>query len=172
MDSRILVAYASRCGATAEVAEAIGGVLSQAGAEVDVCPVRKVKDLTAYRGVVAGSAIRMGRLLPEAVKFIRRHQPRLVLMPVAWFAVGISLRQDTEEKRQGMLKAVQPVRDVFEPVDVGLFAGKLDRSKLPLIWRCVVNLARVPDGDFRDWDAIRAWAAGLAAGSLADALRS
>jgi len=51
------------------------------------------------------------------------------------------------------------------PVDVGLFAGVLDYSELSFIVRLVMKSKMkkkgVPEGDHRDWDAIRAWAEGL-----------
>ena len=39
-----------------------------------------------------------------------------------------------------------------------MFAGKLDRHDLSLGERLVVNVVHAPDGDFRDWNAIRTWA--------------
>jgi menaquinone-dependent protoporphyrinogen oxidase len=44
-----------------------------------------------------------------------------------------------------------------------LFAGKLVRKQLAFPERAIVSALRVPDGDFRDWPAITAWAAGIAA---------
>jgi menaquinone-dependent protoporphyrinogen oxidase len=57
MRPRILVAYASRAGSTAEVAEVIGRVLREGGPEVDVCPVGDVHSLAGYDALVLGSAI-------------------------------------------------------------------------------------------------------------------
>lgn len=48
-----------------------------------------------------------------------------------------------------------------------VFAGKLDKSKLSFPERALVFAFRAADGDFRDWDAIAAWA-----GEIADALRA
>ena len=61
MNNKILVTYASRAGSTAEVAEAIGKTLTEGGAQVDVIPMQDVNDLSPYRAVVAGSAIRQAR---------------------------------------------------------------------------------------------------------------
>ena len=57
MSGRILVAYASRGGSTAGVAEAIGQTLAAGGSEVDVRSMTEIDDVTAYQAVVAGSAI-------------------------------------------------------------------------------------------------------------------
>ena len=70
MTTKILVTYASRFGSTAGVAEAIGKVLAENGAQVDVLPMRQVKDLAAYQAVVAGSAINGGAWLPGALEFV------------------------------------------------------------------------------------------------------
>jgi menaquinone-dependent protoporphyrinogen IX oxidase len=45
MSKNILVTYASRTGFTATVAEAIGQVLAEHGAQVDVLPMQAVKDI-------------------------------------------------------------------------------------------------------------------------------
>nr|HQD26703.1 flavodoxin domain-containing protein [Methanoculleus thermophilus] len=65
MAERILVAYATRYGSTADVAEAIGDELRKSGADVDVKPVGEVRDLSLYRAAVIGSPIYMGKWLPE-----------------------------------------------------------------------------------------------------------
>ena len=90
MTTRILVTYASRSGTTAEIAEAIGQTLTKGGAQVDVMPMQEVKDLAPYQAVVAGSAIRGARWLPEAVQFIRAHQSTLRHKPFAMFTVCIT----------------------------------------------------------------------------------
>ena len=53
------------------------------------------------------------------------------------------------------------MRGVVQPVDVGLFAGTMDYSKLSFVLRLVIKAMKVPEGDFRNWDAIRDWAANV-----------
>ena len=155
---KILVAYASRAGSTGEVAEAIGQVLCDGGAAVDVRLAKEVTDLSPYRAVVVGSGIRVGKWLPEAVEFVERHRELLSRMPVACFAVCLTLKEDTEENRREVAAYLDPVRDLVQPVDVGLFAGVMDYNKLPFIFRLMMKAMGSPEGDFRDWEAIRAWA--------------
>jgi menaquinone-dependent protoporphyrinogen IX oxidase len=57
MDNQVLVVYATKHGATAEIAEKIGQVLRQAGLRTDVLPTDRVSDLAAYKAVVLGSAV-------------------------------------------------------------------------------------------------------------------
>jgi menaquinone-dependent protoporphyrinogen oxidase len=161
MSERILVAYASKCGSTGEVAEAIGEALCNGGAAVDVQRVKNVSDVSPYRAVVVGSAIRMGRWLPEAVKFVEMHRDALSQVPVAYFAVCMTLQEDTEENRREAAAYLDPVREMVQPVDAGLFAGAMDYGKLSLPFRWIIQAMKVPEGDFRDWDSIRAWGTNL-----------
>ena len=61
MCNQILVAYATKYGATAEIAEKIGQVLRQAGLRTDVLPANRVGNLTSYKAVVLGSAVYIGK---------------------------------------------------------------------------------------------------------------
>jgi menaquinone-dependent protoporphyrinogen oxidase len=161
MSDKVLVAYASRCGSTGEVAEAIGQVLGNGGAAVDVRLVKEVTDVSPYRAVIVGSAIRAGNWLPEAVKFVETHREALSRMPVAYFAVCLTLKEDTEDNRRTVAAHLDPIRETVQPVDVGLFAGALDPSKMSFILRLIMKTAKSPEGDFRDWEAIRTWAANV-----------
>lgn len=167
MTKRILVTYASRAGSTAGVAEAIARTLTESGAQVDVLPMEDVKDLSPYRAVVAGSAIRQARWLPEAIGFIRKHRETLLHKPFAMFTVCITLAMsNSEQYRSAVAGWVAPVRDLARPLSEGLFAGMLDFSKLPVNWdtlklRATVAMGIFPRGDRRDWNAIRAWAESL-----------
>ena len=161
MVSKVLVVYASKAGSTGEVAEVIGQVLCEGGASVDVRLAKEVSDLSPYRAVVVGSAIRIGRWLPEAVQFVERHQAALKTMPVAYFQVSGFLKEDTPDKRQEAATFLDPVRALVTPVGEGLFAGKMDYSKLSFFDRTIAKMVGSVEGDWRDWDAIRAWADSL-----------
>lgn len=167
MDNQILVTYASRSGSTAEIAAAIGQSLSGDGIRVDVLPMQKVKDLSAYRAVVIGSAIRNRAWLPEAMQFLKMHQSELSQKPFATFTVCITLAMSNSgQYRQAVAGWTQPVRSQVRPVSEGLFAGRLDFSRLPFNWdtvklRAVVALGIFPKEDRRDWKAIHAWAESL-----------
>jgi menaquinone-dependent protoporphyrinogen oxidase len=167
MSSRILVTYASRAGSTAEVAEAIGEVLARNGMTVDVFPMQDVTDLSIYRAVVAGSAIRKSEWLPEAVRFVQTHRSELAGKPFATFTVCITLAMANSDRyRQAVREWTLPVRALVKPRSEGLFAGKLDFHKLPvtldtLKLRLTVALGIFPKEDRRDWSAVRAWAESL-----------
>ena len=166
MNDKILVTYASRNGATAGVAEAIGKTLAECGAQVDVIPMKDVKYLDAYRAVVAGSAIQGGQWLPEALEFVQTFQAGLAKKPFAAFLVCMTLAMPKGHYREHVSTWLAPVRALIKPVSEGLFAGALDISKVPsfsdrLKFRISVLSGVWSEGDHRDWDAIRAWAEGL-----------
>ncbi len=164
MSGKILVTYASKTGSTAGVAEAIGKTLAEGGAQVDVLPMQAVNDLDSYGAVVAGSAIRDRKWLPEAMQFVRTHQATLARKPFATFLVCMTLAMPNGEKyRDFVVDLAQPVRALVKPVREGQFAGALDISKLSswgdrLKFRMSVALGVWKEGDHRDWNAIRVWA--------------
>ena len=161
---RVLVAYASRHGATAEIAEAIGRALRDAGLEVDVVEASAVDDVSRYEAVVLGSAVYVGRWLEAARDLVDESGDALAERPVWLFSSGPIGDPPKPEAEQ----AVQ-IDDVSERTgarDHRLFAGKLDRSALGFGESAVVLAFRAPEGDFRDWDEIAAWA-----GEIARALR-
>ena len=167
INNKVLITYASRTGSTAEIAEAIGKTLSQRGTQVEVLPMQDVKDLSVYGAVVAGSAMRSSKWLPEAMQFITTHRSVLSQKPFATFTVCITLAMsNSEQYRQAVAKWIQPVRAQVKPISEGLFAGRLDFSKLPFNWdtlklRAVVALGIFPKEDRRDWKAVSQWADGI-----------
>jgi menaquinone-dependent protoporphyrinogen oxidase len=157
---RVLVAAASRHGATAEIAETIGGVLSGRLAHVDVVDVDDVDRLGDYDAVVLGSAVYMGHWLKSGAAFAATHSVELRARPTWLFSsgpVGVP-------PRPGATEAV----DVTEVVaatgatEHRLFAGKLDKSKLSFRERAVMRAVGGHDGDYRESDEIRAWAEAIA----------
>lgn len=156
-----MVAYATRAGSTGEVAEAIGEALGDAGSEVDVRLAKDGADVSPYQAVVLGSAIRVGKWLPEAVKFVEAHREALEQVPVAFFTVCMTMKDPTEENCLEVEGYTDPVREMVQPVDEGFFAGALDASKLSFVARLAMKAMKAPEGNFRDWEAIRAWVANV-----------
>lgn len=164
MNGKILVAYATWSGSAGEVAKAVGETLLEGGAIVDVRPAKEVTDLSPYSAVVVGSAIHAGQLHSKAMKFFVTHEAALSSMPVACFIVCLTMQEDTEENRctvAGYLDVLSEKAPRIQPIDVGLFAGKLDYKKLALPFKLILKMMKAQEGDFRDWEAIRAWATNL-----------
>jgi menaquinone-dependent protoporphyrinogen oxidase len=168
MSGDVLVTYATRAGATAGVADAIGRALAAAGLPVSVQPMAAVHDLSPYRAVVAGSAIQGGAWLPEAMAFVTARRAELVQRPFAAFLVCMTMampRVDTY--RDHVAHWLAPVRALARPVSEGLFAGAFELAKVPrapdrLRFRLSIRLGIWPTGDHRDWQAIGAWGQSLA----------
>ena len=161
MDKRILVAYASKYGSTGGVADAIGKGLCSKGAAVDVLLMKNAVNLSSYQGVIVGSAIYMGKWLPEAVDFVKKNVEVLRRIPVAYFLVCMTLCKPTEENRAKVLAYLDPVlKEMAEikPVGIGAFAGALDYNNLSWLNKKILKSKGTPEGDFRDWKAIRTWA--------------
>jgi len=161
--NRILVAYATRTGSTAEVAAYVAEVLRSTGATVDVRHVRTVHEVKGYDAVVVGSPIRLGHWLPEAVEFVKANREALSHIPTAYFLVSGLLREDTPEMRQKVLGYLDPARAILEPISIGLFAGKMDYSKTDGFDRSIAEAVSSAEGDWRNWEAIRGWACNLQA---------
>jgi len=164
MKKRVLISYASRCGSTGGVAEAMGQVLCGMGASADIRLVGKVNDLSPYHAVIVGSAIRRGKWLPEAVGFVKDNQDMLGRLPIAYFVVCLSMKDDTAENRSKVMAYLDPVRKEapkIQPVAVGLFPGALDFGKLSFVDKMFFQAKGVSEGDYRDWPAVKAWASAV-----------
>ena len=166
MNGKILVTYASRAGSTKGVAEAIGQTLAESGTQVEVRPVQDVHDLTPYAAVIAGSAIQRKQWLPEAMDFVRTNRAALAQKPFAAFQVCMTLAMPNQQYHFIAAEWMKPVSDLVKPRCQSLFAGALDISKVPgwldrLKFRVSVAFGVWTEGDHRDWQAIRKWAASL-----------
>ncbi len=158
MSARILVAYASPKGSTAGIAQAIGKELQSAGYDVDVSELGGVSSLGEYSAVVIGGPIYMGKIVADVGKFVGKFRETLMKMPVAAFTVGMAPLGTDPAVIDKSMAIFQGALAPLEPVAVTMFAGKVDPDKLSFIQRWMVNKAKAPVGDFRDWDAIAAWA--------------
>lgn len=165
---RILVVYESQFGSTAEVAEAIGNVLEAKGAPVDVKKIKDVTTIDEYSKVVIGSAIQYDKWMPEAREFVKTHQNVLEGMDVSCFFVCLVLSKGTEksiQKSKGYALKINELIPSVKVDTVGQFAGVLDYSKMSfgqrLAAKALFAIIGVKEGDYRDWEAIRAWAAGV-----------
>lgn len=168
MDVQVLVAYATKYGATAEIAEKIGQVLRGAGLRADVLPADRVSDLTPYQAVVLGSAVYAGRWRKEAATFLEANEERLAERQVWLFSSGPTGEGDAVQLMKGWRfpEAQQPIADRIQPRDIALFHGLIDMKKLNLAEKLIIKALKAPVGDFRDWDAITSWAV-----AIADALK-
>jgi menaquinone-dependent protoporphyrinogen oxidase len=164
MNKKVLVAYASKYGATKEIAEKIGQMLKDAGIAVEVQPADRVKDLGAYQAVVLGSAVYIGGWRKAAARFLKANEKALAEKIVWLFSSGPTGQGDPVELVKGWRfpKALQHIADRVKPVDIALFQGAAFPEKMSPIGRWMIKNVKAPLGDFRDWNAITVWAGTIA----------
>ena len=164
MDGKVLVTYATKYGATAEIAEKIGQVLRQAGLPTDVLPTDRVSDLTTYKAIILGSAVYAGQWRKEAVTFLEANEKMMAERPVWLFSSGPLGEGDPVQLMKGWRfpEALQPIADRIQPRDIAFFHGELDLKKLSFAEKLIVKGIKAPVGDFRDWDAITSWTTAIA----------
>lgn len=161
---RVLVSAASRHGATAEIAQAIGRALSEQGLTVTVIPPEDVRSLDGYDAVIIGSAVYMGHWLGTAKELVNRFGTALADRPVWLFSsgpVGNPSGKLAESMNQDPVDLPAMV-EVAHARDHRIFSGKLDRKRLSLPRRAGLLVFRSLNGDFRDWAQIRQWAESIA----------
>jgi menaquinone-dependent protoporphyrinogen oxidase len=164
MSNRILVAYGTKHGSTAEIANTIGQVIQEAGLDVDVLSADAVEDLTPYAAVVLGSAVYVGKWREEAAKFLESHEAELTQRPVWLFSSGPTGEGDPVELLNGwrLPEAQERVAERISPRDIAVFHGNADTKKMGFGEKLMLKAVKAKTGDYRDWDAIRAWASGVA----------
>jgi menaquinone-dependent protoporphyrinogen oxidase len=156
----VLVAAASRHGATQEIAEAIGETLQAENITVEVARLEDVATVFPYDAFVLGSAIYMGRWLRPAREFIDEHVELISARPTWLFSsgpIGSSPRSGAGESFHAA-----DIIEITHAREHRLFAGKLDKHDLGLTERALSGALRVPGGDFRRWEDVTAWATTIA----------
>lgn len=166
----ILVCYASKHGATREIAEAIAQGVRHRIREsanlrdddpphVTVTGAEHAPNPVDFDAVIAGSAVYMGRWQRAAREWVDAHADRLANMPLWLFSSGPIGDTAYPVEEPGDIAQISALMDVR---GTALFAGRLHRSSMHIAERAVVAALRVPDGDYRDWDRIRSWAGAIA----------
>lgn len=162
---RVLVAYASKMGSTAEIADAIADQLRSHHLDVVAAPFGSAPDPSEFHGVVLGSAVYTTRWMKAARRFLRAHRETLAGRPTWLFESGPT--GDVAERRHESPAAVIRLAEEIGSPPIKVFGGNLDpaRATTPLA-RWVANSDMA--GDYRNWEQIRAWADEIAERLLGD----
>lgn len=158
----VLIAYASKRGSTAEIAETVAATLRRAGLEVDLEPVEAVKDLDRYGAVVLGSAVYMKRWRGDARHFLKEHRKALRQMPFWVFSSGPV--GDPADDNPDWMEPPNLVEKVEEMGARGhvVFGGSLPLQPRGVMERAMVEGTPKQHRDRRDWSEIREWAGQVA----------
>jgi menaquinone-dependent protoporphyrinogen oxidase len=163
----VLVTAATKNGSTGEIAQAIGAALTDRGVPAVVTPPDEVGDIGEYDAVVLGSAVYSGHWMPAATALVERCSDAWVDRPVWLFSSGpIGKPGRSLTKKMGADPVdLSHIRAVTGAREHRMFAGKLEKKDVGPVQRIGLALFGM-QGDFRDWNAIGTWSAGIA-----DALR-
>lgn len=156
--AKVLVAYASKRGSTAEIAARIAAVLRESGEQVDCVEAGAVTELDGYDAVVLGSAVYMRRWRGDARHFLRRHRRALERTPLWVFSSG-----PTGDPARDNPAWTEPPHTIRKAEQVGarehvVFGGRMPDEPHGALERSMVQGTPPEWRDRRDWDAIGAWA--------------
>jgi menaquinone-dependent protoporphyrinogen oxidase len=173
---RVLVAYASRHGATRGIAERVAETLKAQGLDVTLEPVEGATATSDFDAFVIGSGAYVGHWLKEATRFVERNRAVLERRPVWLFSSGPIGTETVDAKGRDVLEASEPhefadFAATIHPRERRVFFGAFDPDAEPIglaerlgapFMRMASVRKAMPAGDFRDWPAIEAWAEGIA----------
>lgn len=173
---RVLVAYASRHGATQGIAERIAATLQRPGMDITLTRADHAAGVDGFDAYVIGSAAYMGGWLGEATTFVRHNRGALTGRPVWLFSSGPTGRNQLDAQGRDVLAASRPkefgeFERTIRPRGMEVFFGAFDTTqpkglaeRLMAMFMRIMPAARnaLPIGDFRDWPAIDAWAEKIA----------
>jgi menaquinone-dependent protoporphyrinogen oxidase len=160
----VFVMAATKHGLTGEIAKAIGAALTERGKKALVLPTGEVRHIGEHAAVVVGSAVYGGHGLPSATAPVDRGSSAWAGRPVWLFSSGpVGDPARTLTQKMGADPVDLPkIRATTGAREHRIFPGKLDPKDLPFMQRAPLFLFRGMKGDFRDWEAIRAWATVIA----------
>jgi menaquinone-dependent protoporphyrinogen oxidase len=150
---RVLVAFGSKRGGTAGLADLIAEAFTSRGVATDVQPAAAVGSLDGYDAVVVAGALYANRWHRDAVRFVRRNANALRERKV-WFASSGPL-DDTA--REGDIPPVHQVQKLMHTVGVRghiTFGGRLAADADGFIAK---RMAKKLAGDWRDPEHVRNW---------------
>jgi menaquinone-dependent protoporphyrinogen oxidase len=168
---KVLVAYASKYGATEGIARRIGEALRKRGLEADVTRCDRLRDASGYDAYIIGSATYAFNWRKDARKFVERNVDVLSARPTWLFSSGPLGTETIDKEGNDVLKGAEPKQfadyaDLVHPRGAQVFRGAYDHDKIRGGDRIIAWMPAIrdimPEGDFREWDAIDAWAYSIA----------
>ena len=161
-NQKVLIAYATVGGSTEEIAQEMAQVVRSGGIRVDVSPASEVGSLETYDAVILGTPIYMGQPRKEIKELVDREAAVLKSKSVHTFAVSGTIKDGKPETRGTIEDALAPLNEMVGAVRSEVFAGRIRYKSVSLLFRTIAKAMKAEEGDWRDWNAIRAWAGGVA----------
>jgi menaquinone-dependent protoporphyrinogen oxidase len=155
---KVLVAYGSKHGGTAEIAEWIAAALRGHGLQADVKSGAAVEDVRPYDAVIIGGALYAGTWHKNARKLVRRHLHDLKERPVWLFSSG-PLDHTADDGDLAQAKGVTKAAHRLGARGDVCFGGFLAPDAEGMI---ASAMAKKLAGDYRNPDQVAAWAVGIA----------
>lgn len=170
---KVLVAYATRHGATTAIATQIAEKLTASGHDASALPVEDVTDIDDYQAVVLGGAAYMTHWLKPAIRFAHHHHADLAAKQVWLFSSGPLGPDHVDAQGQDVRISTRPMEwdelvPLIRPRGEAVFFGAYDPTAPAiglgekLMRRMPAAAKTLPAGDFRDWRAIDSWATEIA----------
>jgi menaquinone-dependent protoporphyrinogen oxidase len=168
-EPRVLVAYHSADGHTAEIATRIAELLGKAGASVDVLDAADAPAPTGYDGVVLGDSIHAGRHSRALTTYLTKHLAEVQARPNALFQVSLTSAKTDEKSAAEVRQYVSKLLDKtgFDPDMVGMFAGAVVYTRYGWLKRRMMRRIVSSEGDdtdvtrdydYTDWAAVEHFA--------------
>ncbi|MDW5562223.1 MAG: flavodoxin domain-containing protein [Methanomassiliicoccus sp.] len=174
---RALVAFGTKYGSTARIAEVIGEELRAKGYRVDIRDLRDGvgEGVKGYDLAVVGSSVFIGKWTRESQEFIDSVSADLANRRVALFVScsDVLFPDKVEAGRKMYLEGVAAKVPGLSPVAMGMFGGVIDFARYSTLTKVLlagVGTKKALQGrgidsskpyDYRNWEEIRTWARSL-----------
>lgn len=166
---KVLVAYSSNTGVTAEIAERIGEILVSEGFTVSLSDLKKEHpNPEGFDLVLVGSGIKMGQWVKQSTRFLEANQQVLSRKTALFVSCGDA--SVPEKRADAQTKYIDSVAELYniDPVSIGLFEGCYQWNKYNLFVKQIIKGILKENGvigvntgeplDYRDWPKIESWA--------------
>lgn len=162
---RVLVVHGSRMGSTREIAERIAGQLRASALQAEAVPAGDRPDPSGWDAFVVGAGVYAGHWHPDAIEFVRANRDVLSEHPVWLFSSG-PVGSAATKHAPAEPKEIGEVRKLLHARDHRTFGGAFDRANVEQAGlgpaSKFIASRLIPEGDFRDWGEIEAWASQIA----------
>jgi len=164
---KLIVAYTTYDGHTAEIAERIASALRHSDCAVELCDLARSlpkRPLREYEGVIAGGPLHGGKHPPQLARFVLDNRQALNERASAFFSVSLSAAGNEEQQGDATRCLNEFLEQTgWEPMSTSIVAGALLYRKYGFIKRWMMKMiVKRGGGDtdtsrnyvYTDWDAI------------------